>query len=137
MRWELLTIWSMCHETMAIGRVRLDLDESTTTEGPSWDVAVGLGCRRRPSFAGRPVRPQHIPPPRPESRACMHACTSRLKLSFNPEACGPGENKSPVKKLQIETALIEEDDRIDRHGDGGRDQLEKPIDHAYLFGGRY
>lgn len=112
---------------MAIGRVRLDLDESTTTEGPSWDVAVGLGRRWRPSFAGRPVRPQHIPPPRPESRACMHLTA---QLNFNPEACGPGENKSHVKKLQIETALIEEDDRIDRHG--GRDQLEKPIDHACI-----
>jgi hypothetical protein len=33
--------------------------------------------------------------------ACMHLLT--VQLSFNPEACGPGENKSHVKKLQIET----------------------------------
>jgi len=55
---------------MAIGRVRLDLDQSTT-EGPSRDVAVGLGRRRR-RHIGRPVRPQYILPPRPKFRACMH-----------------------------------------------------------------
>jgi hypothetical protein len=105
-------------------------------KGPPGTLLLALGAggaQASPAvLSGLSTSLRHARNPEP---ACMHA-PPHGSTQFQSRSVWARRKQKSCEEItdRDETALIEEDDRIDRHG--GRDQLEKPIDHAYLFGER-